>query len=155
MLRNGLIKLRDLSAHPRGALRRHGIFDKTDTLDLDPHAVAYLEKRRWLHGRPYPARRARENQITRLQRHRTAEMGNLIEDVENHMPSVGVLPGFAVDRTCQLEPLRVAELVGGDDPGTDRCMGIERLSQNPLRSVQLPVAYGDVVADAKAEYSTS
>src|ERR1700722_14604424 len=144
--------MRDLSGRLGGALQRHRIFDETYALDLDPHAVASLEKYGRLHHRSHPARRAGENQVTGFQRHRTAEMGDLVEYIENHVLSIGVLPNLAVDRTSQLKTVRVAEFVGGDDPGADRCMGIERLAQDPLRSVQLPVPHGGVVASAKAEH---
>src|SRR5260370_32589392 len=134
--------MRDLSGRLRGALQRHRIFDEPYALDLDPRAVASLEKYGRLHHRSHPARRAGENQVTGFQRHRTAEMGDLVEYIENHMLSIGVLPNLAVDRTSQLKTVRIAEFAGGDEPGAARRTGIERLPQAPLPSAQLPLPHG-------------
>jgi len=54
-------------------------------------------------------------------------------------PFGGDLPG------TQAQAVRVADLVGGGDPGADRPMRVERLAHRPGRDAELPVAHGHVV----------
>ena len=64
-----------------------------------------------------------------------------------------VLPSWRSSPLTQVlmrEVVRVAELVGGDEPGPERAVGVEGLAHRHGRRAQLPVAHGDVVGDRVA-----
>src|SRR5882724_11853233 len=52
---------------------------------------------------------------------------------------------FAVHKSTQLEFVRIAELVGGDDPWVERSVGVERFAERHGRRPALPVADAHVV----------
>src|SRR5579871_2191936 len=79
-------------------------------------------------------------------------MRDLVPDIEDQIPRVRVLALLAVDQAAYAERVRIAGLVGRRDPGTDRSVRIERFAENPLRGLELPGAFGDVVAATIAEY---
>src|SRR5215469_17698897 len=58
-----------------------------------------------------------------------------------------MLAHFTVYEGLEVERVRVADLVGRDDPGPDRAVGIKRFAQRHGRRTHLPVAHAHVVDD--------
>src|ERR1700752_382791 len=83
-----------------GGLRPHLGFYCSDPVDLDAHLVTRFEPPRWLHRQADTSRRSSENYVARLQRHRAAQMHDLVVDVEHQVLRVGALPPLAVDETA-------------------------------------------------------
>ena len=63
-----------------------------------------------------------------------------------------MLPNFAVDKAADTERVRVADFVGRHDPWAIRAVRVERLADDKLRGLHLPVANADVVGRAVAKY---
>ena len=57
-----------------------------------------------------------------------SQVGDLLEAVEHHLARVPVLALFVVDEHPHAEVVGVTELVRGDDPRTERPVGVERLA---------------------------
>src|SRR5262249_52745691 len=96
-------------------------------------------------------RGAGENHIARLQGHRATEMGDLIENVEDQMPGVGILPALVVHETANSQGMRIAELIRRDNPRTNRRVSIKRLAEHPLRRLELPVPHRNIITRAKSK----
>src|ERR1700741_3412647 len=82
---------------PRSLLRHHARLQRADAVDLDADDVAFLEEVGRLGGEADAAGRAGEDHVARHQRHRLAEQRDLVEDVEDKIARVRVLPRLAVD----------------------------------------------------------
>src|SRR5215472_3704344 len=79
-------------------------------------------------------------------------MLDLVPNAEDKISGVRILTLFAVDKATNAKRVRIAGLVRSSNPRTDRCMRVERFSQDPLRRAELPGSLGDIVAAAVAEY---
>ena len=90
-------------------------------------------------------------EIAGLKRHRLRKMRDLIEHVEHQVPGIRRLPHLAVDAAAYIEVMHIADFIGCGDPGPDRRVGVERLSERPLRRAMLPGPFGDIIANAIAE----
>lgn len=92
--------------------------------------------------------RAGVDHVARFQDHVPAQVPDDVADREDHVAGVTVLPLRTVDAQVQAEVLRVAGLVGGDQPRAERVEGLAGFAQVPLRRVlqlEFPLRY--VVAD--------
>src|SRR5208282_1054370 len=68
-----------------------------------------------------------------------------------HSAGGALLPGLAVDRQPHVEPLRVADLILGDQPGPERTESLAALALGPLAAaLELENTLGDVVGEAIA-----
>ena len=105
--------------------------------------------KRLAHGAD-PGRCTGGDHVAGLERERLREVGDLLKAAVDHLARVAVLAQLVVDPGLDLKRVRVAELVGGDDPRTERTVGIEGLAHRHRRRAQLPVADGDVVGDRVA-----
>src|SRR5262249_56998307 len=127
------------------------ILDEADAIDLDAHTIAGLEESRRLHGDAYAARRAGEDHVAGLQRHRLCEVRYLRRAVEDQVLGVRVLPLLAVDEAADAE-IPGIDLVSRHYERSKRRVRVERLPDRELTRPHLPVAYADVVAGAEAAH---
>ena len=81
-----------------------------------------------------------------------AESGVNVEQVldefghrEDHQTGARLLDDLTVEPGGQLERLGIGDLVGRDEPGSERARPRKILAGRELRRVALPVAHGDVV----------
>src|SRR5271170_16197 len=79
-------------------------------------------------------------------------MSDLIENAEDEVFGVRVLAQFRVHQASDAKAVRIAELIGRDDPRPYRRMSVERFAEHPLRRPHLPIARGDIVARAITEH---
>src|SRR5437763_3272846 len=119
------------------------------TLDRQPNAVAVFKELRRLHAETDTGGRACRDNVARQQGHEMADIADDVVDPEDEVGGVAVLHSLAVDLGPQCEVARVGQLVGSDDPGTDRREGIGAFALGPLPAAfDLKLALGDVVDDA-------
>src|SRR5579872_4519455 len=78
-------------------------------------------------------RSAGDQQVPGMERHEPADVGDAFGDGEDHRGGVSGLHSTAVDLEKHVERLRVADLVGGDEPRADRTEGVAALALVPLR----------------------
>src|SRR5882672_401060 len=119
----------------------------------DPHLdhVARLQIARRLHAVGDAGRGAGRDHVARAQRHELADIRNQDPHGEDHVLGVAALARLAVDRGPHLQRLRIAALVGGDQPRTDRRERVGALALGRrAAALHLERALGDVVDDAIA-----
>src|SRR5207244_3167657 len=141
-----------------GAIPPDTYIDIGDTLALTCEArtaqldhVARLQVSRRLRAVAHTRRRARRDDVAGAQGHEAAHVGDQRRDREDHLRGVPVLPALAVDRRPERQGLRVAGLIGRDEP---RARGAERVGALALGRrpavLHLELALGDVVHQAVA-----
>src|SRR5580704_835909 len=101
------------------------VFDRADFVDLASDGIADDQRPRRLEREADAARRSRENNVTRLERHGLRELGDLLPDVEDQVPGIRVLAKLAVDKGAQPQDVRVADLVSRDDARAKGTVRIE------------------------------
>src|ERR1700722_2062925 len=101
------------------------VFDRADFFDLAFDGTADDQRPRRLEREADAARRSRENNVTRLERHGLRELGDLLPDVEDQVPGIRVLAKLAVDKGAQPQDVRVADLVSRDDARAKGTVRIE------------------------------
>src|SRR5439155_4089907 len=87
-----------------------------------------------------------------FQRHRLRQMRDLLEAIEDQMPRVRVLSLLAIDEAPDSQIVGIAQLIGSDDPRTERRVRVERLAEHELRCAQLPIPHAEIVCGAITEY---
>ena len=102
------------------ALRLYFSLDGSDAVDLDTHLVACLEPLRRLHRKPDATRSSGKDYVAGFQRHGAAQVRDLIVHVEHQISGIGVLTPLAIDETSDAHGVGIANLVRGNNPGTDR-----------------------------------
>ena len=130
----------------------HGVAELADPVDLDAYRVADLEQavgERLAHGAD-ACRGAGGDDVARLERERLGEVRHLLEAVVDHLAGVAVLAQLVVDVSPDREVVRIAELLGRDQPRPERAVRVERLAHRHGRRAHLPIAHGDVVGDRVA-----
>ena len=110
-----------------------------------------MQEARRLHADADTGRRSRRDQVAGIERERGREIGDLLPDIVDELACIAVLPDLAVHHGLEAEMVGIADLVRGDDPGTDRAMRVERLAHREGRRMALPVARRHVVDDGVAE----
>src|SRR5882762_4180796 len=70
----------------------------------------------------------------------------------DHEAGIALLPELTVYIATQIQIVRIGNLVGGNNPGADGSMRIERLAHREGGRMELPVARGDVVRHEISEY---
>src|SRR3954452_8625347 len=121
-----------------------------DAGDRDPHRVAALQELRRGKADANAGRRAGRDEVAGLKRQPGRDRLDERRDVEDEVARVRVLAQLAVDPASDVEVLR-RDLVGGRDPRPHRAEAVERLAEEPLLVVALPVARRHVVDDGVAE----
>src|SRR3546814_19833656 len=82
----------------------------------------------------------------RLQGEGGRKIGYLRPDIVEQFAGVALLTHFAVDEAANTKCVRIFDLISGDDPRSDRSMGVARLADGVGRGMLMPVARGRVVA---------
>src|SRR3954470_19157815 len=126
------------------------MLDRSEVLDLDPHAVARREEARRVERHADARRRAGEDEVPGPEGDRLRQEAHVLVAPEDQVLGAGVLPELAVDPGAQLQVPRVGDLVGGGDPRAPRAEGVSPLGPRPLRLAPLQVAGADVVGDRVA-----
>src|SRR6202008_583395 len=85
--------------------------------------------------------------VARCERARLVDDLDDVVAVEDQVCGVRALSQLAVNVRAQVEVVRIADLFRRDEVWPDRSVGVKGLSDRPLVSHQLPVAYGEVVDD--------
>src|SRR5271168_2214457 len=127
------------------------VLDRAYLVDLAPDGIADDQRLGRLESKANAARRSGEDEIARLERHGQRQLGDLLPDVEDQVPGIGVLAKLAVDKGAQPQDVRVSDLVGGCDARAKGAVRIERFSEHPLCGLPLPIANGDVISDRITE----
>src|SRR5438876_2693182 len=134
---------------PRGLRVDHDMTLGSQAVDPHLHHVARLEIARRLGAMADSGRSAGGDEIADPERHEAADIGDELADREDHVLGVTALTVLAVDRGPEREPLRVGDLVGGHEPGTDGSEGVRALALGGAAAVlHLEGALGDVVHEA-------
>src|SRR5574337_1582293 len=98
--------------------RVHGLLLFSQTFDAETDLIAGLEENRArFDAHPHAWGGSRRDQIPGFEGHEAADVTHQLCDPEDHRPRVAVLEAPAVDLEPQRQRLRVAHLVGGDEPG--------------------------------------
>jgi hypothetical protein len=93
----------------------------------------------------------RRDQVARLEGHEPADIGHELAHVEHHVGRIAVLPALAIDVRPDGEGLRIAHLVGRDQPGTDGTEAVGALAlRRGARALHLKGALRHVVDDRVA-----
>src|SRR5580692_6314152 len=124
----------------------------SDLLDPDLEDVAVGEKLGRSTREADSFGGARGDDVAWEQRHSLRKLGDDARDGKDHLARVAVLLFDAIAMKGKRERLRVAHLIGSDDPGPDRTGRIQTLALEPLTVLALKVSGGDVVESGVAEY---
>ncbi len=110
-----------------------------------------LRKRGGLHAEADAGRGAGDDDVAGQQRHEAADVGHQFGAAEDHVGGRAVLHAGAVQIQPEMQVLRIGDLVGGDQPRSERAEAVAALALVPLRAAfELVFALGDVVGDAVA-----
>src|SRR5207302_561807 len=131
---------RDLTFH-------HRIAEHAKPLDLNLDHIPRSQENGRLARHADAGRRARENQIPRLERENLRKIADYRADREYHLSSVAVLHYFAVKAQADREFVRIRNLVRRHERGPGWGKRVESLAGHPLLAVflELPIACRDVV----------
>ena len=122
-----------------------------DSFDLDADDAAIFQNCGGFCALPTPAGVPVKMISPGIQREGAREMGDQEAHAEYHVGGRAVLLLDAINRRHDAQILRVGDLIGGDDDGTERTEGIESLRPRPLFVARLQVARRDIVGDCVAE----
>src|SRR5689334_12412260 len=100
--------------------------------DAEAHRLPRLEEFRRLHARPDAGRRAGGDHVAGFDRHKAADIADQEGRAEDHRLSIAGLHALAVDVEEHVEVLDVVELVGRDQPGSERPECRAALALGPL-----------------------
>ena len=123
-----------------------------ELVDFDFNDVARLQKDGRLAGETHTRRRAREDQVPRLQCENLRQISQDLADREDHLPRIAVLHRLPIEPQLYGQLVRIRDFVLRDQVRSGRSKRIERLADHPLLAVlfQLPVASGDIMPDGIA-----
>src|SRR3981081_4583878 len=112
--------------------------------------VACLEESRLrLHAEPDTGRRARDDDVARLQHEELRAVPDEVLAIEDHGLGIAALALLAIDVEPHVEALRVLDLILGDQPGAERPERLAALALDPLSgALDLEHALRHVVGEA-------
>src|SRR6266571_7256895 len=123
----------------------HGVPQHADALDLDLDGVTDLHELRRLSGEAHALGCSGDHDVARLELGPRGQLADQARHLEHHELRVRVLLVDTVDPGLDAQR-RWIELIGGDDPWTERQVAVEVLSFEPLPTVPtLHIADRDVV----------
>src|SRR5215212_98206 len=70
--------------------------------------------------------------VAGIKRDARRQMRQLLGEIENHVASIGILLDDVVDPELDAELLRILDVAGWHDPGTDRAGVVETLLPDPI-----------------------
>src|ERR1017187_8910444 len=131
----------------------HRICQRADLFDFDGNSIARAQPTRRLPRHADPLRRTGHDHGAGQQCGAAAEKLDQGGDVENHVSRVRFLPDVAVDDGLDRQCIRVRNLIGGDEAGTERAERVEGFAATPLAAaaLDLPIAGAHVVTASIAE----
>ena len=149
MLRRRLHPLARLAVDPALpcplVLVSHVKRERPDARDRGHDRVAILHR-----AEPLVVRAAADD-VAGVQRRHRGDVGHQLVDRPLHVAGRVVLAALAVDVDGDAQRLRVGDLVFGDDPGTERGEGIERLAEEAVDAGAAQTAGRDIVVGDVAE----
>src|SRR5262249_54445014 len=96
-------------------------------------------------------RGAGNNDVAGLQDHKLRTVPHEVGDAEDHCLGVALLARLAVHGEPQVEILRIADFVPGDEPGAEGAEGFAALALGPLAgALDLEFAFRHVIGEAVA-----
>src|SRR5262249_6969398 len=129
----------------------HPVLQIADALNLHPHHVTYLQPPRRLHACGHATTCTSRDDIARLERPRGGGVFDHLFPVVNHVAGVVMLAYFAIDSRTKRQIVGIGDLVGGDDPGTERAMRVPGLAQ-VIVDMALVIAHRAVIEDRVAHH---
>src|SRR5262245_3635027 len=137
------VRLRSSQAEPELA----------ELLDARGQPVARLEPHLLLLriAADHALRRAGEHDIARLERHQLRGVAHQLRAVEHHVVGVRRLAHLAVDLALDLQVVRVADQIGGDEIRSEQREAVAGLADHPLAAAALEIAGAEIVAVRVAE----
>ena len=127
-----------------------GFSSRPTPLDLDHDPVAVAQQHLRVAPVADPRRRPGQHHVAGRQRRELGDRRDDRRDVEDEQPRVRVLHPLPVELERDVERVRVADLVGGDEERAERRRARPRLARQPLVRLVLVVAHRDVVGDRVA-----
>src|SRR5262249_24646098 len=114
--------------------------------------AGFQEFRLWLDAHADAGRRAGDDHIAGLQYEELRGVPDQMGHAEDHGLGRALLPRLVVDCEPHVEPLRVADLILGDEPRPQRAEALAALALAPLSAaaLDLKTALGDIVGEAIA-----
>src|SRR5437016_4476893 len=127
--------------------RDHVLLLLAELVDTQTHRIARLEiDRRGFPAHAYTRRRARRDDVPRLEGHETTDVADQRGNAEDHGPRVAGLHALAVHIEPHVKVLHVTDFVAGDKPGTDGAEGVAAFTLVPRAATfDLELAFGDIV----------
>ncbi len=124
-----------------------GVLQGSDAFDFHFADVAGFQEHLRFARNADTRRRTGEDEVAGFERDDLRDEGEHGGYSEDEFLGAGILHGLAVQSELDFEVVRVDFFVGGDDPGTGGCEGVEGFADGPLLffAAELPVAGGDVV----------
>src|SRR5258707_9594260 len=123
----------------------------TQSPDPELHHIARLQELRRLHAEADAGRRAGDDHVAGLHDEELRAVPDDVGGAEDHRLGVALLARLAVHREPHVEPLRVRNLVLGDEPRTDRAERLAALALGPLAgALDLELALRYIVGQAIA-----
>src|SRR5665213_3269454 len=128
----------------------HVVRQRTDAVDRRGDAIARLEEDAPAHT--HPGRRARGNDIARLECDDRRQVSDLLAHGPNHVCGRVLLHRLVVDVEAQRNLLRVGYLPRRHDPRAERCKSVMALALEPVElervvAAHVEIARRDVVDD--------
>src|SRR5882762_11763781 len=123
-------------------------------LDRRSQPVACLEPHLLLLGiaRDHALGSTGVDDVAGQERHQRRGVTDDRRAVVHHVAGVRGLAHFSVHRSFYLEVVRIGNLVGRNEVGSEQPEAVAGLADHPLAAPRLQVARGEVVADAVAEH---
>ncbi|MPL93030.1 hypothetical protein SDC9_39154 [bioreactor metagenome] len=124
---------------------RDRVRQRADARDLDLADIAVAHPQGRIAPRAHPARRARDDHVTRKQRQDRRTIGDQPRDRGDEQRHIGVLHHLPVQPRLQMQRRGIGDLVRGHHPGPEGAGAGKSLARHELMRVLLPVAHRGVV----------
>src|SRR5579871_1219638 len=122
-------------------------------IDSQPHHISRPQIHRRLLSEPDSRRRARRNNVARLQTHEPAQITHQMRHAENHRLRRSVLITLSIHFQPQMQILRIRNFVVRHEPRPNRPKRVGTLSLHPLpRAFQLKRALRQIIHHAVSRH---
>src|ERR1700722_1419440 len=131
----------------RMAPRNRSLSLLTELFYSEMHFIAGGEENRiWLVTHADARRRAGDQQVAGIQRHKPTHISNQLPHSENHSLRIAGLHASTVEVQEHLEILRITDFIRGNEPGSNRSKCVATLALVPLSAVlQLKRAFRHII----------
>lgn len=104
----------------------------TQPLDTQTHGLTRTQKDRMgFDSQPHAWWRPSRNNVTGLQAHAAAQVGNQLRHIEDQSPRITFLIAVSVDFQPQVQRVRISDFILSDQPWADRTERIEAFAFVP------------------------